>query len=73
MLPSQLPDTTVWPSGEKATLRTLLVCPLSVRISSPLLASQTFSVSSLLPETIRWPSGEKATLVTDVVCPLQRW
>ena len=45
------------------------MCPLSVRVSRPLAASQTFSVVSQLPETIRLPSGLKATLQIPPGCP----
>ena len=37
-------------------------CPLSVSVSWPVAASQTFTVLSQLPLTIRLPSGLKATL-----------
>ena len=37
------------PSGLKATLERFAVCPLRVKISCPLAASQTFSVPSKLP------------------------
>ena len=33
------------------------MCPLSVRISAPLCASQTFAVPSSLAVTMREPSG----------------
>ena len=58
----QLPETIRRPSGLKATLVTRIVCPLSVSVSWPVAASQTFTVLSSLPETIRRPSGLKATL-----------
>ncbi len=46
------------------------MCPLSVRTSSPLGASQIFAVLSWLPVTIRAPSGLNAADVTARVCPL---
>ena len=48
------------------------MCPLSVSVSWPVAASQTFTVLSSLPETIRRPSGLKATLVTATGVPLER-
>ena len=48
------------------------VCPLSVRVSWPVAASQTFTVLSSLPETIRRPSGLKATLLTRFRVSLER-
>ena len=47
------------PSGEKATEPTQSVCPFSVSVSLPVVASHTFTVLSLLPVTTRLPSGEK--------------
>ena len=46
------------------------VCPLSVRTSAPLLASQTFAVLSSLAVTIRDPSGLNDAEMTASVCPL---
>ena len=57
-----LPETIRLPSGLKATLTTSSVCPLSVSVSWPVAASQTFTVPVRLPLTIRSPSGLKATL-----------
>ena len=45
------------PSGLNATLVTERVWALRVRVSSPLVASQSFTVLSLLPLAIRLPSG----------------
>ena len=44
IVPSNEPDTTVLPSGEKATLRTQAVCPLKVEKSAPFATSQSFTV-----------------------------
>src|SRR5262249_44479465 len=52
------------PSGLKATLETLPVCPLQVRSSWPVWASQTFTVLSSDVPARRLPSGLKATLQT---------
>jgi len=49
---SALPLTIRFPSGLKVTLVTA-ECPLSVSVSWPVWASQTFTVSSELPPTIR--------------------
>ena len=46
------------------------MCPLSVRTSAPLLASQTFAVLSSLAVTIRDPSGLNDAEETRPVCPL---
>ena len=47
------------------------MCPLSVSVSWPEPASQTFTVSSSqLAEAMRRPSGLNATPVTTPVCPL---
>ena len=46
------------------------MCPLSVRTSAPLFASQTFAVLSQLAVTIREPSGLNDAEVTQPVCPL---
>src|SRR5262249_46368736 len=48
-------------------------CPLSVRISSPLLTSHSLTVLSRLPLASVCPSGEKATEVTPSLCPLSVW
>ena len=45
------------PSGLNDAELTRPVCPLSVRTSAPVLASQTFAVLSSLAVTIREPSG----------------
>ena len=47
------------------------MCPLRVRVSWPVAASQTFTVPSTLAEAIRLPSGLNATLLTPSVCPLR--
>ena len=45
------------PSGLNDAEMTIEVCPLSVKTSAPLLASQTLAVLSYSPVTIREPSG----------------
>ena len=47
------------------------MCPLSVRTSAPLLASQTFAVLSPLAVTIRDPSGLNDAEVTSIGVPLE--
>ena len=51
---------------------TAAVCPLSVRTSAPLRASQTFAVLSALPVTIREPSGLNDAEMTRAGVPLER-
>ena len=58
------------PVRAKRTELTKLSCPLSVRISAPVLASQTFAVLSKLPVTIRDPSGLNDAEPNPLVCPL---
>ena len=48
------------------------MCPLSVRTSAPLVASQTFAVLSSLPVTIREPSGLNDAESTEAGVPLER-
>ena len=48
------------------------VCPLSVRTSAPLCASQTFAVLSELPVTMREPSGLNDAESTRSGVPLER-
>jgi hypothetical protein len=62
IVPSADPDASILPSGENATLRTELVCPLSVRSSRPLAVSHNLMVLSPDPEASVLPSGENATL-----------
>ena len=64
-----LPLTTRLPSALNATLATLLVCPLRVRIAWPLSASHTLTVLSSLPLTMCLPSALNATLVTGRCVP----
>ncbi len=66
---SSLPLANRFPSGLKATLQTLPVCPLRVRVSRPVAASHTYTVRSPLPLAIRLPSGQNATLPTQFLCP----
>ena len=67
---SKLPVTTREPSGLNDAANTLLVCPLSVRNSAPVWASQT-SLAVLLPVTIRDPSGLNDAERRLSVCPLR--
>ena len=62
--------TTRDPSGLNDAEETRSVCPLSVRTSAPLLASQTFAVLSQLAVTTRDPSGLNDAESTLAVCPL---
>ena len=59
---SKLPLTIRWPSGLKATLRTWLVCPFSVRVASPEIliptltswwSSHTLSVHAVEPAAVQ--------------------
>src|SRR5262249_21886957 len=60
------------PSGLKQTVLTSEVCPLRLRASWLVCASQTFTVRSSLALARRLPSGLKHTLTTPAVCPLGR-
>ena len=65
MLPPPL--TIRFPSGLKLTLLTAAECPLSVSVSWPVWASQTFSVLSSLPLTppaLRHPWSRLRSLPT---------
>jgi hypothetical protein len=69
MVLSPLPDSTRVPSGENATERTQRECPLKVRMSAPVVASQSLIVLSLLLERTRVPSADHATeLMIEPVC-----
>jgi hypothetical protein len=57
---SMLPDSAVRPSGENATERTELSCPVKVRCA-PVATCDSFNVVSELPESTVRPSGENAT------------
>jgi hypothetical protein len=61
-VPSSDPEARILPSGEKATLHTVLVCPERAHSSRPLATSHSLTVLSLAPEANVLPSGEKATL-----------
>ena len=61
VVPSVLALATVLPSGEKATLFTLLTCPAKLAMSLRLGKCQSLTSQRSVP-TIHWPSGEKATL-----------
>src|SRR5579863_5990700 len=60
---------TYRPSSETFTHVNSRACPLSVRTSLPVRASQSLAVLSWLPVRTRWPSGKKATEATGAVCP----
>src|SRR5262249_45118092 len=68
--PPLLPVTIREPSGLNDADVTGLVCPLSVRTSDPLCASQTLAIWSELPVTIREPSGLNDADVSQPVRPL---
>ena len=63
--------TTRDPSGLNDAEVTRSVCPLSVRTSAPVFASQTFAVLSSLAVTTRDPSGLNDAEQTGPVCPLR--
>ena len=63
-----LPEATRVPSGDHATLSTLVVYPSSTSSSWPDWAFQMRTVASKLPEAMRVPSGDQATLSTESVC-----
>ena len=80
IVPSELPDPSIFPSGENATALKKNIyteknreCPLSVRISWPgFVTSQYMTVLSALPVARTFPSRENATDVTDPDMALQR-
>ena len=57
------PDANKLPSGEKATLKTASLCPVSVRSSVPSNTLQILTVLSHDPDASIVPSDEKAILV----------
>ena len=61
MVLSRLPDARYFPSGEKATDQTELLCPRKVVINLHLPTLHSLIVLSALPDAIYFPSGEKAT------------
>src|SRR6185369_12963148 len=66
---SQLPVTSVRPSGEKATAATRESWPVNVARSWPVFGSQSFMVLSSPPVATVLPPGEKATAETSNLCP----
>ena len=62
--PSELPLARNFPSAEKTTALTQVLCPERVLISLPVLISQSLMVASRLPVANVLPLGEKATEVT---------
>jgi len=72
MVLSSLPEASVLPSGEKATLLTEPSCPISTTGSAVGCASDhKRMVPSLLPEASVLPSDAKATLKIQSSCPLK--
>src|SRR5262245_8076522 len=69
MGPSRLPQMIRRPSGEKATVLTPSLGPLSVIISRPLSTAHSLTVMSSLPLTKRRLSGEKAIELIHLACP----
>ena len=67
-VPSLLPEASVLPSGEYATLLTAAVCPDRVWMFSPVCASHKRTVFQPVEASV-FPSGEYATLTTPSVCP----
>ena len=72
ILPSQLPDNTRWPSGEKATAEIPARCPMKERNTVPVLTSHMARIvprpiekKSPLPVSAYLPSGEKAAANTE--------
>ncbi|KAL3429055.1 hypothetical protein BDV09DRAFT_180992 [Aspergillus tetrazonus] len=64
MVGSSEADTTVCPSGDKATTLTQPVWPCRVRRSTPMARSQSRTVWSSEADAIVCPSGENATAPT---------
>ena len=58
------------PSGDQATDRTTLLCPVSVSSVLPLLLLHTRAVLSLDAVAILVPSGDQATEGTYLPCPV---
>ena len=69
MLLSLAPDTIWRLSGENATDRTSLSCPMKVAIEALVLKSQSLRVLSQLEETAYLPSKERATSSIKWLCP----
>ena len=59
------------PSGLNVDERTLPACPLKVKRSIPVAASQTFAVRSSLAVTIREPSGLNDADIDPIGVPLE--
>src|SRR5262245_3898992 len=68
---SLLEEASRRPSGLNATPVTPMLCPRSVRTSSPLAVSQSFTLKSSLPEASRRPLGLKATQVAPRLWPFR--
>ena len=66
---SQLAVASVLPSGEKARLRTALLCPVSLARSLPVATSHRRAVLSQLAVASVLPSGEKASVKTSCSWP----
>ena len=69
--PSRSPETSSLPLEPKSTQTTSDLCPLRVKRSLPVAASQTLIEQSSLAVAKSVPSGEKSTQFTSWVCPLQ--
>src|SRR5436190_2074643 len=61
------------PSGEKAIETTLLPDASNVCFSSPVCASQSFTVPSLLPLASIVPSGENTVELISLLWPVNVW
>src|SRR5208337_3541662 len=70
-VPSSPAVSTRFPSGEKTAELTGPLCPLKVRISCPVFASQMRAVPSSPAVSTRFPSGEKTAELTGPLCPLK--
>src|SRR5579859_2943468 len=60
ILPFLLAEATFKPSGDQATLQTVLVCSLQVYILVPVPESHTCTVLSGPADTIYFPSGDQS-------------
>ena len=69
--PSELPLPISLPSRLNATLTTLLVCPVRVRLCVPVGTSHRRMELSIPPLANVRPSGLNATLPTPPVCPVK--
>src|SRR5690349_17333615 len=63
------PEASQQLSGEKSTLHTASLCPFSVVMQSPVLASQILMEPSKHPDAIHSLFGEYAVVITEYACP----